>query len=429
MVIANKNCQCEEKSIQINMKRLSQFLQKLSRIGKNENGGIDRALGSEAEKQARAFLTSYWENELHLPVKIDPIANMWAILSNNSSLVPIILGSHHDTVPNGGMFDGALGILVATEIVQTIQENGIKLRHPLGILSFTGEEPNPFQVSTLGSKVACGKLSTEDLLAIRHKETGESLADTIAGLGGNVYKASEALLDKSKVAAFIECHVEQGRRLMDRSLSLASVSCITGIYREIFHIHGEANHAGTTVMRDRKDALLAACEINLALEKIAKDIHIDEVVGTIGSIKVLPNAANIIPGSVELTADIRTCDPKKKEEFIQKLGKAVDSIIADRKLRITRKTILDQPPTDMSNYVRNVLDRAITLTDQSQTTLVSMAGHDAANMQLVTDAGMLFVKSIDGKSHCPEEFTQDEDIHLAAQALLQAVLILDKELD
>ena len=179
-------------------------LRSLSKIGQNKAGGIDRQLASAADAEARKWLINCWKNELGLLVKIDPIANLWAeAAKNNTSQKPIVLGSHHDTVPNGGMFDGALGVLMATEVMQTLLENQVSLEHPLRLVSFTGEEPNSFAVSTLGTKVLSGRLRTEDLLQIKDRSTGESLQSAINRLGGDILQAEGARLPPDSIAGFL----------------------------------------------------------------------------------------------------------------------------------------------------------------------------------------------------------------------------------
>ena len=415
--------------MKINIKRLEKNLNELSYIGKNEQGGIDRALGSQADRDARRWLMAYWREHLKLSIRIDAIANMWVRRPGTQDLPPLVIGSHHDAVPNGGMYDGALGILLATELVQVLEENQIETRHPIEIVSFTGEEPNPFNVSTLGSKVLCGRLKKEDLMALRNIEDGSSLESCIKQIGGDITKADDAVIKPDDIRAFMECHIEQGRRLYDRQKAVATVNEIIGIYRENVTIIGEANHAGTTIMRDRHDALLAASEFCLAFEKLIKDLNCDDVVGTIGYLNVFPNSANIIPGNVELTLEIRTCNPSIKEKIVAQLASEVSKIELGRGIKILRKVNLDQREMPMDKDVMKAITKGIQSIGEDEMELVSMAGHDAANMQRVTKSGMIFVQSIDGKSHCPEERTEIAEIEKVGRAMLQALLELDKELD
>lgn len=436
--------------LKINKERLERNLYELGKIGRNEHGGIDRALGSKEDLLAREWLRAYWEDKMGLKVRHDAIANMWVLydskLQENTTgkpsgntnentkegssgeyqpLPPIVIGSHHDAVPDGGMYDGALGVLGATEIVETLMEAGVKLNHPIEIVSFTGEEPNPYNVSTLGSKVLSGRLVREDLEMLTSYIDGSPLSECISAAGGDIEKAEEALIKPGEIDSFIELHIEQGRRLFDRGLTSASVNCITGIYRENITVHGEANHAGTTVMDNRHDAFLAAGEFALGYEKIIREEHRDDVVGTIGYVKVSPNAASIIPGSVELILELRCCSEEIRQRVKARVGVLTKEIDEKRGVTIERKLNLDQKEMPMDPEVIAAIDQGIAIMGQEPVTLVSMAGHDAANMARVTRSAMIFVQSINGKSHCPEEATDIDRIEETVNAMLQAVLILD----
>ena len=413
----------------INIKRLMANIDDLAKLGRNEGGGIDRAFGSEAEREAREWLIHYWKSKLKLPVRIDAIANLWVDYPPHPEAKRLILGSHHDTVPDGGAYDGALGVLMATEILETLLEKQITLKHPVSIVSFTGEEPNPYNVSTLGSKVITGRLSTGDLLQLKNRRNYETLECTIAKLGGNIHKAEEAILDSHKAAAFLECHIEQGKRLETRGKAVAAVNCITGIHREMYTILGEANHAGTTVMTERKDALLTAAQLSLAIEKIALDFKDGDVVATTGYLEMEPNEANIIPGKVISIADIRTYRPEIEALFEERISEAVADIEEERGVRIQREILLKQGHMPMAMEVIQAVERGISSIGEEPVQLISMAGHDAANLARVTKSGMIFAASVAGKSHCKEEYTREEDIEKAGNAMLQAVLILDGELD
>ena len=440
----------DKMKLKINKERLERNLYELGKIGRNEHGGIDRALGSKEDLLAREWLRAYWEDKMGLKVRHDAIANMWVLydskLQENTTgkpsentnentkegslgecqpLPPIVIGSHHDAVPDGGMYDGALGVLGATEIVETLMEAGVKLNHPIEIVSFTGEEPNPYNVSTLGSKVLSGRLVREDLEMLTSYIDGSPLSECISAAGGDIEKAEEALIKPGEIDSFIELHIEQGRRLFDRGLTSASVNCITGIYRENITVHGEANHAGTTVMDNRHDAFLAAGEFALGYEKIIKEEHRDDVVGTIGYVKVLPNAASIIPGRVELILELRCCSEEIRQRVKARVGVLTKEIDEKRGVTIERKLNLDQKEMPMDPEVIAAIDQGIAIMGQEPVTLVSMAGHDAANMARVTRSAMIFVQSINGKSHCPEEATDIDRIEETVNAMLQAVLILD----
>jgi len=406
--------------MKINRERLEQNLSELAKIGMNSTGGIDRALGSEADRQARKWLLNYWEVNLGVKTRIDAIANMWVRREGKEDLPAIVFGSHHD---------GALGVLLATEILQTISEQSYETRHPFEIVSFTGEEPNPFNVSTLGSKVLSGRLNKNDLRKLTSYIDGSSLQDCMLLIGGDIEKADDIVIKENDIRAFMECHIEQGRRLYDQKKTAAAVSCITGIYRENVIIYGESNHAGTTIMRDRKDALVAAARFILDFEEVIKDENREDIVGTIGYIDVFPNSANIIPGTVKLTLEIRTCSNVDTYRIIEKIDAMTAQIENKRNIKIERLKNLDQAAMPMDEDVTYAILESIAKAGQDKISLISMAGHDAANMQRVTKSSMIFVQSVNGKSHCPDEYTDMERIEETGNMMLDALLNLDKEMD
>ncbi|WOO37027.1 Zn-dependent hydrolase [Anaerocolumna sp. AGMB13020] len=430
--------------MKINLERLEKNLKELSLFGRKEDGGIDRSLGNEAEEEARSWLLEK-ALDMGAAIKIDAMANIWINWkTNNSDNKPITLGSHHDAVSDGGMYDGALGVLMGLEIMQTLKENQVPLEHPLQVVSFTAEEPNPFQISTMGSRGVTGKLTLEKLQASRHLITGESLGTAIKRAGGNIQGLLKAQVGKKDMAAFIECHIEQGRNLFDNKLSAGTVTKITGIYREFVTVKGEANHAGTTRMEYRHDAFLAAAQAALVVEETAKALKRRDVVATVGWVEVNPNSANIISGNTKFIMELRFPGEMVKQQMLQRIEKDFLKIENNRGISFQREIILDQAPAPMDEGIMKIIGDEIS---KEQTPLslaaeessglefinhvpmlVSMAGHDAVHMSGITRTGMIFVQSIEGKSHCREEKTDGKDIEIAGNALLNAVLRLDKEL-
>ena len=415
--------------LQVDEARICARLKELSVFGKNAQGGIDRNFGSAADLRARDYLIALLRTEIGAAVRIDAAANIWAGINGSSLLPAIALGSHHDTVLNGGMYDGALGVILAMEILQVIKENAVPLRHPIALVSFTAEEPNPFNLSTFGSRIVTGRLTPDRIACAEDKINRLSLSAALEQAGGSITDLAAARLSPAALSAFIECHIEQGKRLEKRDMSLAVVSRITGIYRETIRIYGEANHAGTTLMVDRHDALLAAAELCLAFETILKQIHRDDVVGTVGHMEIFPNAVNIIPGETTLTMEIRTPDQAVVTSILAELAKHIGIIEAARGVRMERILLLDQASVALDETVIAALKRAVQTMAEPCATLTSMAGHAATHLAGITRSGMLFIRSIGGKSHCPEENSRPEDLEKAGNALLKTILLLDKELD
>ena len=413
---------------EINGARLVNNLFTMARFGQNEGGGIDRSLGSQADYDTREWLKSYWQEHLKVKPETDAIANLWVKYNGTENKKPLVIGSHHDAVPDGGKYDGAMGVLIATEVLETIVEQGIMLKHPLYVISFTGEEPNPYNLSTLGSKVISGRLRKEDLFPVHNRETGESLEDTIKRLGGDISRLEEARIQQGELAGFLEVHNELGRHLEAWGLHVSGVSTITGIYREEIRVCGENNHAGTTMMQDRKDAFLALADFAVGLNEIVSAYEDPDVVGTMGYVKISPNEANIVPGSAVGIIDIRTCERKTVSEIGKKLDELTEKIEKNRKVKIFRQVLLDQPARFMDEDIIRIVKENLAKINEPEKVMVSMAGHDASNMQLVTKAGMIFTRSVGGKGHCKEEFTEDAYVIKAGQLALETILRMDEEL-
>ncbi|EJF01040.1 Zn-dependent hydrolase [Liquorilactobacillus mali] len=418
--------------LKINKERIQRNILELGDIGLSNKGGVNRSLASQADIDSREWIKKYWQKNVVKKITTDVGANLWGDYpySSGKKLAPIIVGSHNDSVPEGGKYDGALGVLLATEVTQTLVENKINLRHPLKVISLTGEEPNPYQISTLGSKIISGVVGQDYLKRFNHIETHEALSEAIDRLGGDFKHIDENTLAPNSFAAFLECHIEQGRRLFERNEPVAVVSKITGIYRELIELKGEANHAGTTDLKHRKDALLAMSWINLELRKFLSEFEpCDPVVGTIGFAEVKPNAANIIPGEVRFNIDVRSGNWEKVQQTIKFLDQCFMKL-EEKGLMLNREKILNQKPANLNDKIIDALSETVEQNFGYQPQkMTSMAGHDAANLAKIGRSGMLFVKSIDGKSHCKEEYSRIEDIETAGNVLLNAILKLDEELD
>ncbi len=397
---------------------------RISKIGSTGDGGVHRPFGSTADLELRDLLQHIAREEIGLEVHVDPIANIWGIRLGSENLPAIVLGSHHDSVPHGGRFDGPLGILVALEVIQTLKEYGFHHRHPLAFVSFTAEEPNPFDVSTMGSRTIAGRLTKEHLLQVTDWD-GRSLQDAITAAGGDLTHIPLARKSKSDIFAFLELHIEQGRRLELAKVPIGIVTGICGIYREHITVVGEANHAGTTMLRDRHDALLAGAQIALALEELVKAAQTDGLVGTVGRFTITPNAANIIPGACDLMVEIRGATSDAIHRTAQSLAKATTAIAKQRGVVITHDVLLDQTPQPLAPELIELMKQAAHTQTIPFQSLFSMAGHDATHMASFTHAAMLFVPSIGGKSHCKDEFTEMRDVELAINLLIQTVMKLD----
>lgn len=416
------------KDLQIQPERLQRQLQELGGIGRNERGGLDRTTFTPAELEARDWLKKELQY-LGLEVRVDPAANIWARRAGSDSALPVIaFGSHIDTVPNGGKYDGALGVLMALEVMRVLGERGIQTRHPLELISFSAEEPNPFGLSTFGSRTVAGKLKKQHIEGV-YDDKGLSIIEALRIAGGDPERYEQARREPHEFSAFLEVHIEQGKRLLERDIPVGIVTAITGIYREEVIVHGQANHAGTTLMNDRQDALMMASEIMLSFESVCRNHPADEVVGTVGKISNYPNAANIIPDRVVFNLEIRGKAREEIQQVLDAWEQQLDAAQRRRNVKVERRVLLDQAPASMDQGIIDLCMENAHSLGYDTLLLGSMAGHDAAHMSSLTRAGMLFVPSIDGKSHCPEEESRMQDIEKVANVLLHAIVSLDQTLD
>ncbi|GAK03730.1 LOW QUALITY PROTEIN: N-carbamoyl-L-amino acid hydrolase [Geomicrobium sp. JCM 19037] len=410
----------------INAKRLARWIQELGQFGAVRGEGITRTTFTDEEVKAREWLVQQMKNQ-SLAVQIDPAANIWGRRPGRTEDAPaIVFGSHIDTVPGGGKYDGALGVLVGLEVMATLEEQGIQTDHPLELVSFSGEEANPFGLSTFGSRSVSGKLTQQDIDGVVDS-SGNVLTEVLERAGGSYELFNNTKRSSKELAHFLELHIEQGRRLLDQDVPLGIVTGIAGIYREVFHVQGEANHAGTTLMKDRKDALVAASTLVLELEKVCKAQSNEEVVATVGVFNVTPNAANIVPGDVRLVVEVRGQHAIERQNIISKLHVAAKKVENDRGVRIDQKIMLDQAEVYMDEQMIDVIEHVATQSETNSAQVTSMAGHDAAHMATLTPSGCLFVPSLKGISHSPLEESRIDDIAKAANVFLKTVLALDHE--
>ncbi|KMY53326.1 allantoate amidohydrolase [Bacillus sp. FJAT-27231] len=415
-----------ERAVQINLDRLVRDIEKYAEYGKNNNGGITRPSFSKADHEVRALFIQELE-ELGLNVTIDGAANIWGRKKGTGKQEgTIVIGSHLDSVPNGGKYDGPLGVLTAKEIIKTLIEHDIMLDHDLEIVSFTAEESNDFNLSTFGSRSFAGKLPAEMLETV-HDSKGNLIKTELEKVGGGLEKfpAMGQMAEEKK--AFIELHIEQGKRLESRNLSVAVINKFVGMYRSTVRVSGQANHSGTTMMEHRQDALAAAAEIILEVERHCREDETD-LVGSVGKLNVFPNATNIIPGQVEFNLEVRGEDGDRIYKVVDLIRESWKTIAQKRQVEVEEEIFLRQDPIDLDQEIVSILQRTAEEMKEPYRTFASMAVHDAAHMAAVTKSAMIFVKSINGKSHCPEEISLPEDIEKAGNLMLKSLMNIDREL-
>lgn len=371
-----------------------------------------------------------WLREQYLAagmtVRMDAAANVIARLEGSvAGLPPIMLGSHSDTVPSGGRFDGISGILTALEAVRALQASGYKPRHPIEIVDFLAEEPSEYGLSCVGSRAMVGELDAKMLTYTN--AAGETLADAIKRIGGD--PAAIASMQKPKFAGYLELHIEQGVVLESKKLDLGLVTGIAGITRVEIVLKGAADHAGSTLMEYRKDASLPAAELVLLVAQQANAFAARKqghFVATTGILEISPNAANVVPGGARLILDIRAEKAALVDEFVALLDR--ESLAIARRAKVDRERfalISQNPPSPCDDHLRDILGRSAAKLGYSTTTLASGAGHDAAFMSHIGPSAMLFIPSRDGKSHCPEEWSEPGQLAVGAATLFEAVRLLD----
>jgi allantoate deiminase len=394
----------------IDPERLDRRSGELSRIAGRGNS-VSR-LGLSADEQQARDLVAGWLVARGAEVRRDPAANLYARFPGEGEVV--LVGSHLDSVPEGGRFDGALGVLCAVEAVESLLDAKVKVRRPIEVVAWADEEGARFGVGLFGSTAAFGRLARG--VGDRRDREGVSIAEALRSLGERG-DPTAARRDPTDLAAYLELHIEQGPRLETAGLPLGIVSDIVGIYHARVAIRGRADHAGATVMTARADALAAASEIVLAVERIAR-AH-PESVGTVGEIAVRPGAKNVVPGECVLSLDLRAA--RDHDRLVREVLDEVARVASARGVAASVDDLARVPVTPLDPKIRDVLKRATKSVGVDAPELVSGAGHDAQNPALSgVPTGMIFVRSTGG-SHTPREFASIDDAALGAQALANAI--------
>ncbi|MET3926239.1 Zn-dependent hydrolase [Devosia sp. 2618] len=363
--------------------------------------------------------------QLGAETRIDAAGNLiGTIAGRRPELGTIMLGSHSDTVPDGGRFDGIAGVVAGLEVARALKDQGLTLDHTLEVVDFLAEEVSIFGVSCIGSRGMSGTRPAEWL-----KRTNDdvTLERAIAAVGGDPFETTP----RDDIKAFLELHIEQGPVLQNEQLDIGVVTAIAGITRIEIIVDGRADHAGTTPMGARKDALTTAAWITLGVEELGKALASGEehFAATVGEFEMTPNAANVVPARVRMLIDARAELRADMERFIEELGKGVAAIAEKTGVTVSEPRIVsDNQPTPGHADLLDVLDAACDTVGARHRRMASGAGHDTAWMARITKAAMIFVPCVDGRSHTPDEFATTEDIALGAAVLLDAVLALDTKL-
>jgi N-carbamoyl-L-amino-acid hydrolase len=411
----------------IDGERLWRRVQELSAFTAPHSPWTRRAFSTEF-RRARSWLADEFQ-AAGLQVRIDAAGNLVGRRAGQrSGLPPLATGSHCDTVVGGGRFDGIIGVLAGIEVARALREADCVLDHPLEVIDFLAEEPSDFGVSCVGSRGMCGFLTPDMLASVN--AAGETLGEAIAAVGGRPELLGAPLRQPEGVAAFVELHIEQGPMLERMDLPIGVVTNIVGIRRVGIRVTGQPDHAGTTPMHVRRDALVgAALLISEVFRRASHDRHGGPyIVSTVGQISAYPNMSNAVPGVVDLTLETRSDDAAVLQEFPEQLLAEVAPALQRMNLQVqmTPKTL--SSPTDCSETVISAVRTACTEGGYPWQEMPSGAGHDAAYMARLGPMGMIFVPCRDGRSHCPEEWIAPGQLADGARVLLQTLRLLDSRL-
>ncbi len=404
----------------IDGERLWNRLFELAEIGKQEEGGVTKLSFTEEERAAKSLVASYLE-EAGLSVYEDAVGNLFGRREGNDPEAPVILvGSHVDSVYNGGNFDGPLGVLAGVEVLQTMNERSVETRHPVEVVAFTDEEGARFSFGMIGSRALSGALTPDDL---HHKDgQGISLAEAMKSRGLDPDAVGDAARSPGAVEAYVELHIEQGKVLEDADLPVGIVTGIAGPLWLRFVLEGEAGHAGTTPMGLRRDALAAAAHVMRSIEVEASKTG--TTVGTVGRLDLSPGGINIIPGRVEFTLDLRDIDERVRDEVEQRIVGEARRLSEVRDVGLDVDTLQRVAPVLCSDLVQNAATTACEELGLKSYPLASGAGHDGMHLKDLCPVGMIFVRSKDGISHNPDEWSSQQDCVAGANVLYRTVLNL-----
>ena len=413
--------QTDASGLRIDAARLQQSLEGLSVYGRPAGGtfadGVSRVAYSDADIAGRKYAMELMR-AAGLDPRIDTAGNILGRREGSDrSLKPILFGSHIDSVPSGGNFDGDVGSMSGIEVMLTLKEHSIATRHPLVVVIWSNEES-----LTMGSRAAAGTLQSADLARLYN---GISLADNLRRIGGDPSRLGEARIAAGSIHCYLELHIEQGGTLDKAGIPIGVVEGIVSIDEYEVEIHGFANHAGTTPMPERRNALLAAAKLIEAVQEIVTRDP-GRQVGTVGHLEVSPNARNVVPGVVKHSIELRDLSPEKIAHLGDEIQKRAQQIAQETKTDISMKKVEHDPPAVATPAIQSQIESAAASLGLKTMRLPSGAGHDAQVIAMLGPMGMIFVPSVAGVSHSPKELTRWPDCANGANVLLQTVLAMDR---
>jgi N-carbamoyl-L-amino-acid hydrolase len=404
--------------VRINLARLRKDLEELGEIGTTPEGGVWRSSFSEADMEARRWFVKRLEGA-GLHHRVDAAGNIYARVGEGGPAV--IAGSHLDSVPNGGRFDGALGVMAALECLRSINDHGEKPRLPIEAVAFTDEEGR--FGGFVGSFAVIGTMSYEEILR-RRDLGGMPLADAMRQVGLEPTNIGAARRDPKDIKAYVELHIEQGPILESMGVPIGVVQGIVAGSRTWITFHGRADHAGTTPMGMRQDAFLGAAEFGLRARELVLSEGSGTTVGTVGVMDLKPGASNIVPETAFLTLDLRDISGEVLQRLLERVGLLAQETAEKWGLEVRVERMRLSEAAQMSPRIQAVIDEVARDLGHKTHWMNSGAGHDAQVMAKITEAGMIFVPSRQGRSHSPAEFTDWDQVENGANVLLNTLLRL-----
>lgn len=411
--------------MQSKLVRIKKDIEELAKFNSTPEKGLTRFSFTNEDKKAREYLANEMK-VIGLKVYEDAAGSLIGRIDGELQDGPVIMvGSHFDSVKNGGNFDGPVGVITGLEVARVIQENNIKLKFPLEIVALIEEEGGRFGSGLFGSRAMVGQVTKEQLLNNKD-ETGISMYEAMLSFGLNPDNINEAQRRSENLKTFIEVHIEQGPILEKSKQNVGIVEFIVGIHEFKVILKGRPDHAGTTPMDMRADALDVATKVISQISDLAKNVG-EETVATVGVLKVKPGAANIVPSEVTFTVDIRS----KSSECIKTVGNEIVKLLNletdNGDVSFELVDLLKVSPVQLSKQLTDIFSKKANELGFSTRKMLSGAGHDAMVMNEITDVGLLFVPSKGGRSHCPEEWTDYEDIQKGVELVLNTVLELQQD--
>ena len=405
----------------INSERLNQQFNALKNItaaGK----GINRLAFSDADWQGREYLMQLMK-DAGLTLRVDAFGNVIGHYAGKDESLPAVMcGSHGDSVPEGGNYDGIFGILSAIETVRSMHEEGFVPDHPIEVVLFMCEESSRFGAATLGSRAMRGELSQDDLDRLQDKQ-GRSLREVLKSRG-LAPDHIETAIYKKPLKAFLETHIEQGKVLEHQHVQIGAVTGIAAPTRFRVYLHGSADHSGATPMHLRHDGLCAAAKIITKLEELAAGEKSAPVVGTVGICDVTPDVMNVIPGEVDLGIDIRSISADAKKKVADELKAYIKKVTDERGIPCEIKPVSDEKPAVMNKHIVKLVSDTAAKLGFSHLEMPSGAGHDSMHWAGFTPTGMIFIPCRDGISHNPAEYASPEDIAAGASVFSEVIRTL-----